>query len=648
MRANANKLLILSALALGLGPQCLAQTEFYVSSNDTVSLTAGSTLYVDGDIQLATGSILRNRGTVRLTRSWNATGRYVWDRLPTPADSLIVLAAYANPTFTSTNDSIGILSLQSQVAPFVDMAGTAVALHRLHFSQGLWLTDALSNLRLGPRAEAEGFRFDRFVNGPLELANGPGSATARLLPIGKDTVYRPLTFFDIQNATASLTRAELFNADPTATGAPGQRFQRLSQQRYFRVDVPVGSLGTNVEVRTPWGPTDNYTVAEFSFLRLGIRQDPSSVGDYDTLRTVNRTGVAAAGALRSAAPSFGPTNYLVLGINKLEAGTLIAAPANINIGDTAQMQIAGADLGPDITRQIFRSQDGGAFNPLTSIGGNQTAFNSDTVFRPTLFRSIATAGPNFEPDTTNDDGPILNSHVTLDLRVLLQGPYQSPGVMVSGYIPDTLRSYFTTRADPDSNMYANFGTNTFSVPTGAIDVVALELRTGTAAATTVPGSSKLAWLMSDGSLRDFRTASAAHPVMYFNVAPGNYYVVVRHRNHLPMMSSVPVAFVGPGPTSYDMTRIASVYAMNSAVQRGGFVFPADARIAAFLGNVGTTPGEPIQHVNAFDFFLVYVDHALALSGYLQTDVNLDGVVNALDYQRVQLNNDRLYYSNVPE
>ena len=154
--------------------------------------------------------------------------------------------------------------------------------------------------------------------------------------------------------------------------------------------------------------------------------------------------------------------------------------------------------------------------------------------------------------------------------------------------------------------------------------------------------------MSDGSLRDFRTASAAHPVMYFNVAPGSYYVVVRHRNHLPMMTSVPVAFIGPATTTYDMRTISSVYAIAPSVQRGGYVFPVDARIAAFLGNVGGTAGEPIQHVNAFDFFLVYVDHALALSGYLQTDVNLDGVVNALDYQRVQLNNDRLYYSNVPE
>ncbi len=648
MRANANKLLILSALALGLDAQCWAQTDFFVSSNDTVSLTAGSTLYVDGDISLAAGSILRNRGTVRFTRNWAATGRYVWDRQATPNDSLIVLAAYANPTFTSADDSIGILSLQAQVAASMDMSGTAIAMRRLHFGQGLWTTDALSSLRIGPRAEAEGASFDRFVNGPLELASGPGSSTSRLLPIGKDTVYRPLTFFDIQNATASRARAELFNADPTASGTPGQRFQRLSQQRYFRVDVPVGTLGTNVEVRTPWGPTDNYTPAEFNFLRLGIRQDASSAGDYDTLRTVNRVGAAVAGALRSAAPSFGPTNYLALGINKLEAGTLIAAPASINVGDTAQMQLAGADLGPDITRQIYRSQDAGPFSLLTTLGGNQTAFNTDTVFRPTQFRSIAIAGPNFEPDTTNDEGPILNSYVALDLRVLLQGPYQSPGVMALGYTVGFLRGYFTSRSTLDSNMYANYGTNTFTVPVGAVDVVALELRDSTTASSTVPGSSKLAWLMSDGSLRDFRTGSTNHPVMYFDVTPGSYYVVVRHRNHLPMMTSVPVAFAGPAPTSYDMTRISSVYAMNPTVQRGGYVFPVDARIAAFLGNVGSTPGEPIQHVNAFDFFLVYVDHALALSGYLQTDVNLDGVVNALDYQRVQLNNDRLYYSNVPD
>jgi hypothetical protein len=106
-----------------------AQQPFFVSPSDTVSIAAGQTLYVDGDVVLNAGSRVVNRGTLRITSSWTGIGggRYVWDKLPTPNDSLIVLDLYGTATYSGSDDSIGIFSLNTATIGS-DFTGTATAI----------------------------------------------------------------------------------------------------------------------------------------------------------------------------------------------------------------------------------------------------------------------------------------------------------------------------------------------------------------------------------------------------------------------------------------------------------------------------------------------------------------------------------------
>ena len=72
----------------------------------------------------------------------------------------------------------------------------------------------------------------------------------------------------------------------------------------------------------------------------------------------------------------------------------------------------------------------------------------------------------------------------------------------------------------------------YNLPADIVDWVLLELRTGTAANTTV--GKRAALLKSDGSIVDLDGISQ---VKFKGIVPGNYYVVVRHRNHLAIMTA---------------------------------------------------------------------------------------------------------------
>jgi hypothetical protein len=213
-----------------------------------------------------------------------------------------------------------------------------------------------------------------------------------------------------------------------------------------------------------------------------------------------------------------------------------------------------------------------------------------------------------------------------NVEVLLEGPYAGSGTMTTllrtaGYIPLT-QPYSVA---PWSYTGTEFVT---SIPAGVVDWVLLELRTGTAAATTV--GKRAAFLKSDGTIVDVDGTSA---VMFGGVAAGNYYVVVRHRNHLAVMSAGTTALSSLS-TQYDFTTGPEKYYGGEAKALPG-------------GKYGLFAGD------------VTGDGAVVLSGevtairasnleerYDNADVNMDGaVVLSSELTVVRANN--LYESNVP-
>lgn len=142
----------------------------------------------------------------------------------------------------------------------------------------------------------------------------------------------------------------------------------------------------------------------------------------------------------------------------------------------------------------------------------------------------------------------------LNVRVLLAGPYSAAtGKMATtlnslSWIPTTTpyRGDFAPTAASTPKLPNNF----FLVNTDMVDWVQIELRVGTEKKNTILRKSVL--VDSSGELRDL-DASIGVSVP---VKAGNYFLVIRHRNHLAVMTAAPIA-VGANSNLVDLTRSRS-------------------------------------------------------------------------------------------
>lgn len=171
-------------------------------------------------------------------------------------------------------------------------------------------------------------------------------------------------------------------------------------------------------------------------------------------------------------------------------------------------------------------------------------------------------------------------------------------------------------------------------PPGAIDSIRLILRD----VGNIDIDTTSAWLMSDGSIRDYLTGELNYAV--FDNAPNGpqYYVVLDHRNHLKVRSSGLVTPTNTGPgVLVDFTDPTQIFG------GGGIklISPATAMIAG-----GNSNGDAA--INAIDYFQVGNSNNLSETGYINTNVVFNNGnatnVDASDFSKAQQNSSVLYFS----
>ncbi|MCB0748164.1 MAG: hypothetical protein KDC90_11950, partial [Ignavibacteriae bacterium] len=80
----------------------------------------------------------------------------------------------------------------------------------------------------------------------------------------------------------------------------------------------------------------------------------------------------------------------------------------------------------------------------------------------------------------------------------------------------------------------------FITTNNIVDWVYIELRTGASAGTANTVVAKRAALVKDtGVIID---TNGSTEIDFGSVSPGDYYIAVFHRNHLPIISSQPITF----------------------------------------------------------------------------------------------------------
>lgn len=190
----------------------------------------------------------------------------------------------------------------------------------------------------------------------------------------------------------------------------------------------------------------------------------------------------------------------------------------------------------------------------------------------------------------------------VNVKVFLEGPYNANTLSMNTTLNATLRSRWPNLA----------------VPSNAVDSVNIEVRN-----TQFGGQSSIrkfrpAWLLSDGTIRKFDDTTKQY-VEYNDAPAGDYHVVVHHRNHLSVMSSVIRNFYGVEPVNaVDFTQSASSAFGTNALKQVGTRF---VLVSGDANNNGQVATSDINNV---------IRPSIGQSGYRNGDTNLNGQVTNSD------------------
>jgi hypothetical protein len=215
--------------------------------------------------------------------------------------------------------------------------------------------------------------------------------------------------------------------------------------------------------------------------------------------------------------------------------------------------------------------------------------------------------------------------ILVKVKVFLQGPY-SGSAMTTALNTGTLIPLSSSTAY-NTTTYGYTNKTVTAIPNAnVVDWVLVELRTGTAATSKV--ETQAAFLLSNGSIVDIDGSS---DVAFSTAAAGNYYIVVRHRNHLAVMSVGIVAL--PNGTVFDFTASGQAYGSTTPT-----VAVATGVYAMWCGDTDAS-----GKVDVTDRTNTWNDRNNL--GYLDDDTDLSGKVDVTD--RTNTWNNRNVLTQVP-
>lgn len=208
---------------------------------------------------------------------------------------------------------------------------------------------------------------------------------------------------------------------------------------------------------------------------------------------------------------------------------------------------------------------------------------------------------------------ITPTHVRVNIKALLQGPYSTPGdSMRTG-----LRGILPLTQPYNIGPWNYAGTESVaSIPDSVVDWVLLELRTDTTAASKV--GTRAAFIKRTGNIV---ATDGVSSVTFNGVTPGNYYVVVRHRNHLAVMTSSPISLDATSSTLYSFTSGQSQAYGASPMGQIGSTFVLHAGDANSSTNI-SGPDATVVFANVNS------------AAYLAGDTNMSGIVTSADASMV--------------
>ncbi len=274
----------------------------------------------------------------------------------------------------------------------------------------------------------------------------------------------------------------------------------------------------------------------------------------------------------------------------------------------------------------------------TTVSGTGNLFSLTFVPRKAgaVTFSIASSSlitPPEIPITCTIQNASMQILASVNCRVMLQGPFNPVSRLMDNLlnVNNDLPLVQPYRSAPW--LYAGAETvdyNVFSINRAIIDWILVELRTGTASVLTV--ASRAGFLLEDGRIVDIDGVS----LLRFNVPAGNYYIVVKHRNHVAVMNGT--------QTPVDITSPVIDFTAGQSTAYG-----KEAMQLLAVGMYGMAAGDANSdgRLTGSDYNVFYTCFQNIEHGYLTTDLDMSGAVTGSDYNVFLMNYGKIISTAVP-
>ncbi len=379
---------------------------------------------------------------------------------------------------------------------------------------------------------------------------------------------------------------------------------------------------------------------------LVLNTNSTLVMGNESIINVNSGGALQAyGASGNETKFTHTTGYYEFNIN--DGGSLSAENSVFEYMDSNGVAISGA-IDPAYPLRNCTFQNGQAGGTLITFNSAQTVLPENVIFPANTWeggynvsKTVNAGYVNFINATGEFSGPGYENDLynridwgsfDLQIKVFLEGPFN--GTNMDPGLTD-LTDFPLNQPYFDSPWNYNGTENVATVPPDVVDWVLVELRdasdaTSATSATTV--ARQAAFLMSDGTIRSI---DGLYNQQFNNLTIQQLlFVVIRHRNHLAIMSSTGL-IKNSSVYSYDFTTGAEqAYGMNAQKEIGTNIWgmiSGDSNADNLIDVSDKTSWEP----------------EAGKGGYLNTDFNLNGNTDNRDKNDFWLPNNG-EGSQVPE
>jgi hypothetical protein len=349
--------------------------------------------------------------------------------------------------------------------------------------------------------------------------------------------------------------------------------------------------------------------------------------------TATNIGAGTYTCIVTDANSCTNTITAVVGISPIFTVSANANPSTFTPGNTITLSASSATSG---TYSWAGPGGASATGATTTIVANANNAGTFTVTLTTATGCTNTATTNIS----------IQNGISLPIKVLLSGPFNNinnlmnDDVRTLNLLPNQDPYLLNTAANPYSNIFVHAngggaevmdpGVSAISGNNAIVDWVFIELRSSANATQVVATRSAL--VQRDGDVVDMDGLS---PVEFSNNAPANYFVAIRHRNHLGVMTQMPVA-INTTSNVVDFTDInLALYVKPAPFNNPSFANAStkiiNGKRALYAGNCNILSAETSKYItynasSKSDRFALqlFVGNLSIVNGYSVFDCDLNG------------------------